>query len=310
MAQNDINTFPRPTGEGLRERGLSAYDEILNQVQDDRVVNGAHRNHTPHYTHSTHAKRAAFTLAEVLITLGIIGVVAALTIPTISRNIQEMVLNNQFKKFYSTFKQAFLTLQTLEGRPIKCFYWTSNPDEGSCTNKCDNNEFGESVNCRCEETGAKPPADYMGPRSECAMLYKDVITNRLRVAKICEDKSYERGCLPKDFRGADKVKLESNPDLNINPDGELSDNKCKNVYATVVLEDGSYIIKNASGDSAGAVYIFDINGQKGPNKWGYDIYGVIFYGNYHAGIQEFRYYGVVDKGGKYLHQRLEQLGLK
>lgn len=44
-----------------------------------------------------------FTLSEVLITLVIIGIVAALTIPTISKNIQHAVLKNQFKKFYSTF---------------------------------------------------------------------------------------------------------------------------------------------------------------------------------------------------------------
>ena len=89
-------------------------------------------------------KKAAFTLAEVLITLGIIGVVAAMTIPTISHNIQEMVLNNQFKKFYSTFKQAFIGVQTMEGRPIKCFYWDENPYAGKCTNKCDTNEFNNS----------------------------------------------------------------------------------------------------------------------------------------------------------------------
>ena len=33
--------------------------------------------------HSIHSKKAAFTLAEVLITLGIIGIVAAMTIPTL-----------------------------------------------------------------------------------------------------------------------------------------------------------------------------------------------------------------------------------
>ena len=33
-------------------------------------------------------KKAAFTLAEVLITLGIIGVVAALTLPALLTNIQ------------------------------------------------------------------------------------------------------------------------------------------------------------------------------------------------------------------------------
>ena len=34
-------------------------------------------------------KKIAFTLAEVLITLGVIGVVAALTMPTLLKNIAE-----------------------------------------------------------------------------------------------------------------------------------------------------------------------------------------------------------------------------
>lgn len=40
----------------------------------------------------------AFTLAEVLITLGIIGVVAAMTLPTIIDSTQDKVLENQYKK--------------------------------------------------------------------------------------------------------------------------------------------------------------------------------------------------------------------
>ena len=44
------------------------------------------------------AKRVAFTLAEVLITLGIIGVVAALTLPTLIQNYQKQVLVNQLKR--------------------------------------------------------------------------------------------------------------------------------------------------------------------------------------------------------------------
>ena len=42
--------------------------------------------------------KAAFTLAEVLITLGIIGVVAALTLPTLIANYQEKALETQYKK--------------------------------------------------------------------------------------------------------------------------------------------------------------------------------------------------------------------
>lgn len=47
-----------------------------------------------------------FTLAEVLITLGIIGVVAAITIPTLIANIQGSRYRNQFKKAISTLSQA------------------------------------------------------------------------------------------------------------------------------------------------------------------------------------------------------------
>ena len=43
-------------------------------------------------------KKAAFTLAEVLITLGIIGIVAAMTLPTLIADYQKKVLETQYKK--------------------------------------------------------------------------------------------------------------------------------------------------------------------------------------------------------------------
>ena len=48
----------------------------------------------------------AFTLAEVLITLGIIGVVAALTIPTLMANHRKTVVETRLAKFYSSINQA------------------------------------------------------------------------------------------------------------------------------------------------------------------------------------------------------------
>ena len=53
-----------------------------------------------------HHKRA-FTLAEVLITLGIIGVVAALTLPTLITNYQKQRAVTQLKADYSIIAQAF-----------------------------------------------------------------------------------------------------------------------------------------------------------------------------------------------------------
>ena len=52
------------------------------------------------------SKKTAFTLAEVLITLGIIGVVAAMTIPTLVANYKEKELVNQAKTGYSIIQNA------------------------------------------------------------------------------------------------------------------------------------------------------------------------------------------------------------
>lgn len=49
---------------------------------------------------------AGFTLAEVLITLGIIGVVAAMTIPTLIANTRSQQYRAKFKKTISTLSQA------------------------------------------------------------------------------------------------------------------------------------------------------------------------------------------------------------
>ena len=56
-------------------------------------------------------KRFGFTLAEVLITLGIIGVVAAMTIPTLISNTNGAKFRSQFKKTLSTLNQAGLMSQ-------------------------------------------------------------------------------------------------------------------------------------------------------------------------------------------------------
>lgn len=61
----------------------------------------------------------AFTLAEVLITLGIIGVVAAMTIPTLMNNIQNEAFKQAYKKDYSILSQAFSQVVSDNGGSIK-----------------------------------------------------------------------------------------------------------------------------------------------------------------------------------------------
>ena len=51
-------------------------------------------------------KQLAFTLSEVLITIGIIGVVAAITLSSVISNIQGMQYRAKVKKVYSSLSQA------------------------------------------------------------------------------------------------------------------------------------------------------------------------------------------------------------
>ena len=71
----------------------------------------------------------AFTLAEVLITLGIIGIVAAMTLPALLQKQQEKVIVNQLKKVDTTIAQAFMLAQSEYGPPEGWDWGASdNPD--------------------------------------------------------------------------------------------------------------------------------------------------------------------------------------
>ena len=92
--------------------------DILKQVQDDinfplkrtylqnRIIPLTHKwigkISSRFNLHSSLKKCAAFTLAEVLITLGIIGIVAALTLPSLISNHKKKVYVNQLKKATNT----------------------------------------------------------------------------------------------------------------------------------------------------------------------------------------------------------------
>ena len=59
--------------------------------------------------------RTAFTLAEVLITLGIIGVVAAMTLPALVGNYRKVEASSRLKKFVSSMEQAIRFSEAVNG---------------------------------------------------------------------------------------------------------------------------------------------------------------------------------------------------
>ena len=65
--------------------------------------------------HSLFTRKCAFTLAEVLITLGIIGVVAAITIPTLSQKLYEKRTVTQLRAVQSILAQAIKAAEAEDG---------------------------------------------------------------------------------------------------------------------------------------------------------------------------------------------------
>ncbi len=84
------------------------------------------------YYHSP--RKVAFTLAEVLITLGIIGVVAAMTLPTLINDYKAKETVTRLKKVYSILNQAYLQalndLGTIDNWGISESQLEEDPDTG------------------------------------------------------------------------------------------------------------------------------------------------------------------------------------
>lgn len=70
-------------------------------------------------------KKSAFTMAEILLSLTIIGVVAAITLPSLTGNINERTWNTQRKALYARMTQAIALMPALNGFGTFSGYGTS-----------------------------------------------------------------------------------------------------------------------------------------------------------------------------------------
>lgn len=85
----------------------------------------------------------AFTLAEILIVLGIVGVIAEMTIPTLMHNVEEQTTVIKLKESYSQFNQALLNL-TEESNCVSDLMCTGVFD-GTGNNNTDTQNIGDAI---------------------------------------------------------------------------------------------------------------------------------------------------------------------
>lgn len=61
-------------------------------------------------------------MAEVLITLGVIGIISAITLPNLIANYQKKSVANRLKKMYAVTKQA-VKLSTVDNDEVSGWDW-------------------------------------------------------------------------------------------------------------------------------------------------------------------------------------------
>lgn len=183
------------------------------------------------------ARKGAFTLAEVLITLGIIGVVAALTLPSLIQKYQDQVLENQLKKMYSTLSQGIQKAMADDG--------VSNFGDTELSQAC---MYPEQTSNACIQM-VKKYFNVVAVKTTRSEYYDGVIQTKYIDGKTV-------------FIGRDKSRRWSTPfgGYNNNP-----------IY---VLADGSEFKFGSSryNSTVWSNFFIDTNGEKGPNVMGLDVF--------------------------------------
>ena len=161
--------------------------------------------------------KKGFTLAEVLITLAILGVIAALTLPALQANYMKQAMEKQTLKFYSQMYNALAILKA--------------------ENESDN------------------------------IASNGGITDKFIREHFNIVEKYERNdlsqCLPTQYSAIDN-----------NNSTMTTATAFDNIQRVYVLADGT--VFGLTGNNPAKI-VFDVNGKRGPNKFGYDLWTVYAY---------------------------------
>ncbi len=205
-----------------------------------------------HIGMSDNIRRYAFTLAEVLITLAIIGIVAAVTIPTLINNYQKKLWTSQFLENVSTLSQGMKVL---------------------------------IVNAGCTDSGLICTGLF--PTGNVDDKYYENLDNAMKkVFKVTKTCMNDDTSCAYDVQGLNYTFTDKKSKLglniwnynNINTSGRFLYELANGAIISIVNKgctSTSYPEISKSLKIRCADIVFDVNGKNPPNTFGRDIFGVI-----------------------------------
>ena len=211
-----------------------------------------------------------FTMAEILLSLTIIGVVAAITLPSLTGNINERTWNTQRKALYARFSQALALMPSLNG-------------------------YGTLI----EGSGSEGTSSYVAPEDNAAETFiTSGLSKVLKINNICDHEHLEDCGVPEsiatlngnvisNFTSSYNTLLAFNSVFSVGTSGEAF------YYSQIDTKAAAF--ETANGESILLYYnpncaldmqvlskyniqpkmcanfVYDLNGNKGPNTMGKDI---------------------------------------
>lgn len=200
----------------------------------------------------------AFTLAEVLITLGIIGIVSAMTMPALIQKNQDKELISRAKKVYSDFNNVMLLSQQDYGVIGDNSFLFNEKDDALTVARNINKYFKGAKLCEnanqdgCEsyyyniKYATKRYSSDNTTTTENSRTRPKIILSNGAIIAIDTNKS---GCALKEYTGTN---YDENGLVIKNPDGSISTTTYKSSICANIF--------------------FDVNGAKKPNQFGHDSF--------------------------------------
>lgn len=179
-------------------------------------------------------KNSGYTLAEIMVTLALVGFLATVTLSTVGSSIQQRTRLAQFRTAHARMTAAFKNVSVDKARIYNCYL-------APTTNEI--REYGLHIE------GTATPSNNSG----CGDMVSSFV-RAMGATRFCENNPYGEGCIPNNYPTAKSG--------------------CFTNYltSTAYVLDNSMIILLNKKETGLKLFAVDVNGRKGPNKWGLDIF--------------------------------------